>query len=327
MKLNRGFLTVLCFFAAMAVFARGGQDRAWPSHAIEIIVPSGAGGGQDTLARVFQPMLERDLGVPLRITNLPGGSHVRGTIQAFSQPADGYTIYIGGPTILIQQVFGRLPFVFTDEFVPIARIQSEHALLWTSPTGRFRTIEDMIAYGRNNPGSITVTLASPGGIDEASLAHFTFQTGVELALVPMDTGGERLAATLGGHVDFIKEEVQQIGDMLHTRQLIPLIVLADERIDTPELRHVPSAGELGIMGMCDFSTYRFFAVRRGTPQEVIDRMLVVLRNAYDNPEYRRYAAAHSLDLIPGWMGPEELARRWVRDIGLFTETFRRLGRL
>lgn len=321
-------LKALCVSTALVLASGVVQaEQPYPNRAIEIIVPSGSGGGQDTLVRIIQPLLEKDLGVSVRVTNVPGGGHSKGIMYSYKAPADGYLIHCESPSGIIADVFKKMPIMFTEEFVPVVRMQREQGYLWTSANGRFKTMKDLIDFAKKNPGKVTVAISSPGGVDDASLGHFAQEAGIEVAVVPIDSGGERMAATIAGHVDLMYEEFSAVGDMMKAGKMVALVGLMDERINTPELKHIPSAGELGLKGWDLAGTWRGFAVRKGTPQAVVDRLATTFKKIYDSAEYQKYAKENGLDVTPGWMGPEEFGKLWKSNLVAFTKAFQRLGRL
>jgi tripartite-type tricarboxylate transporter receptor subunit TctC len=302
-------------------------QQPYPSRTIEIVVPSGAGGGQDVMVRFIQPLLEKDLGVSIRVTNVNGGAHTKGIMYANSAPADGYVVHCESPSGLIADVFKKMPIKFNEAFVPVVRMQKDNGLLWTGTKGRFKTVQEMIDFAKKNPGKVTVTIASPGGVDDASVGHFADLAGIKFAVVPMDSGGERMAAIIAGHVDLMYEEASAVGDMMKAGDIAPLVVFTDERLNTPELKNVPSAGEIGLKGWDGMGTWRGFAVKKGTPQAVVDRLTVAFKHVYDAPEYQKWAKENALDLTPGWMDSAQFGKLWESNFKLYTQVFEKLGRI
>lgn len=317
------FVGTAMVLAAAAVQAAD----AYPSRTIEIIVPSGSGGGQDTLVRFIQPMLEKDLGVSVRVTNVPGGGHTKGIMYSYKAPADGYVVHCESPSGIIADVFKKMPIKFIEEFVPVARLQREQGYLWTGANSRFKSLKDLIDFAKKNPGKVTVAISSPGGVDDASLGHFAQEAGIEVAIVPIDSGGERMAATIAGHVDLMYEEFSAVGDMMKAGKMVALVGLMDERLQTPDLKDIPAAGEFGLKGWDLAGTWRGFAVRKGTPQEAIDRLEVAFKKIYDSAEYQKYAQENGLDATPGWMGQAEFAKLWASNYDAFNKAFKKLGRI
>jgi tripartite-type tricarboxylate transporter receptor subunit TctC len=310
----------LCTASAMA-------QQKFPSRTIEIVVPSGAGGGQDTLVRLIQRPLEKELGVAIRVTNVTGGAHSRGIIYSNNAEADGHLIHCESPSGIIADIFKKMPFRFTEAFVPVARLQADTGVLWSGSKGRFKSIQEVIDFAKKNPGKVTVAIASPGGVDDAGVGYFAKAAGIKLAIVPTESGGERMASVIANHIDLMYEEAGAVGDMVKSGNLRPLVVLRDERIPEGELKDTPAAGELGLKGLAALGTWRGFAVKKGTPQPVIDRLEAAFKKVYDSPEYQKWAKENALDLIPGWMGQEEFANLWKESMPMFQEVFVELGRI
>ncbi len=279
------------------------------------------------MVRVMQPLLEKELGTSIRVSNVPGGAHTKGILYAKAAPADGYLIHCESPSGLIADIFNKMPFRFSLEFVPIARIQQDSGILWIGGKGRFKTVQEMIAFAKQNPGKVTVGIATPGGVDDASVGTFAQLAGVEFAVVPIESGGERMASVIAGHVDLMYEEASAVGDMVKSGDLRPLVVFKDKRIDTPELKNTPCAGELGIKGMDALGTWRGFAVRKETPKAIQDRLTAAFKKVYDSPEYQKWAKENVLDLTPGWMGQEEFAQLWKDNFRDYAAVFSKLGRI
>lgn len=322
------FVKALCIGSAMALASTAAVAQSdFPSRTIEIVVPSGTGGGQDTMTRLIQPMLEKELGVSIRVSNVPGGGHSKGIMYSNNAPADGYLVHCLSGSDLIADIFKKMPFNFTEAFEPLVRMQKDNGLFWTGKNGRFKTVQEMIAFAKENPGKVTVTISSPGGGDDAAVGHFANLAGIKIAVVPIDSGGERMASIIAGHVDMMYEEASAVGDMMKSGEIVPLVVFADKRLPTDELKDVPSAGELGLKGWDGIGTFRGFAVKKGTPKEAKDKLLAAFKAAYDNPKYQEWAAQNALTLTPGWMGPDEFGKLWDTMMPRYTEIFKELGRI
>ncbi|MDD3942546.1 MAG: tripartite tricarboxylate transporter substrate binding protein [Sphaerochaetaceae bacterium] len=328
-KMWKSMLVVLLVSLCVTsmAFAQGGAEKTYPSRSIEIVVPSGAGGGQDTMVRFIQPMLEKELGVSIRVSNVSGGAHVKGIVYSHSAPADGYTLHCESPSGIIADIFKKMEFKFTEEFIPVANLQKDAGVIWTGSNGRFKNIQEVIAYAKDNPGKVTVSIASPGGVDDAGVGMFANLAGIELAMVPTESGGERMASVIGGHVDLMYEEVSAVGDMVASGHVKPILVFKTERINTPELKDVPCSGELGFAGLENLGTWRGFAVKQGTPQEAIDVLEAALKRVYDSAEYQKWAKENVLDITPGWLDAAGYRALWDANLKSYTEVFTKLGRL
>ncbi|MCL2601932.1 MAG: tripartite tricarboxylate transporter substrate binding protein [Treponema sp.] len=326
MKIRSFVFGAVCLAAVLAIVSCESKERKFPTHAVELLVPFGAGGGADTTARAIQPLLAEELGVPVRITNVPGGASAVGTIQAFSQPADGYTILVVTQSTTLVDVFKRMPFKFIDEFVPLARMQTEIAALWAAPDSKFKSIQDVLDHARAG-GMITVTGSSPGGLDEALIEAFNFSAGINLTLVPLQSIGERMAAVIGGHVDLVVDYPSALMDMASIGGIVPLVFLSDDPIDFPKFAHVPHSGQVGITGMNPLRLWRILAVRKDTPQDVQDVLVNALHNVVTHPTYQTWETANGMDMMPSWLGPQETRMLLSYTENQLAEIFRALGRL
>lgn len=315
-------IAALSICAAPAV-----AQQKFPARTIEIVVPAGAGGGLDTVSRLIQMPLEKDLGVAVRVTNVPGGAQSKGIIYSHKAEADGHTIHITSQSGVIADVFKKMPFKFIEEFVPVARFQSDAGVLWTGAKGRFKSVQEMVDFAKKNPGKVTVSISSPGGADDAAVAYFGKQLGIKLAVVPVESGGERMASAIAGHIDMMYEEAAAVGDMLKSGDLKPLVVLNDTKLPIGELKDVPAAGDLGAKGWTGLGTWRAFVVKKGTPQPVVDRLEAAFKKIYDSPEYQKYAKENGLDVTPGWMGQAELGKLMQSTFVLYKDMFTELGRI
>lgn len=319
-------LLVAMLLSCSFVFANGANEE-YPNKTIEIVCPSGSGGGQDTLCRLIAPMLEKELGTTFRVTNVNGGAHVKGIIYSNSAPADGYTIHCESPSGIIADIFQKMDFKFTEEFVPVCRMQIENGVLWTAKNGRFKTFQEAIAYAKDHPGEVSITIASPGGVDDAGIGLLQKVAGVEFAVVPADSGGERMASVIAGHVDFLYEELSAVGDMMDSGTIVPALLFGKQRVNTPEFKDVPCTDELGYYGLEGVGTWRGFAVKKGTPQDIIDKLEAAFKVVFESEEYQKYAHENSLDLVSGWQSEEEFGELWESTYEDFSKTFKELGRI
>lgn len=320
-----GCIVLTCLLTMMFPLATSAQ-RSFPSRPIEIVVPAGAGGGLDTCARFFADKMKDLVSVPVRVTNVPGGAHTKGIMYSYSAPADGHTIHALSPSDIIADVFKKLSFKFTEEFVPLCRVQHDTALICVSSKSKFKTMKDLISFAKANPGKVTWGGLSPGGIDDAICGLICKQAGIKITFVPHESSGALNAAVLGGHVDVMQGEPVEALELIKAGDFRPLLVLAEQRVTgVPELRDVPTGREIGLD--VTLGTWRGFAVKKGTPEDVIKYLVSIFEKIYNSPEYKKFVHENVGDLRPGWMGPVEFGELWKDEVRLYTEMFTELGRI
>lgn len=300
----------------------GWEVRAqYPERTIEIIVPFGVGGGSDTAARAVAEGIKPQLKVPLLITNMPGGGATRGMLHASGQPADGYTVLAVTDSHLIDQVNPRTRAQILRDFEPVMRIQWDTSSITISGDSRFKTLAELIEWGKKNPRMLKFGGTSPGGWSEIQTVGFFRKVGVEVTFVPFDAGAETKAAILGGHIHGAVEEIAETLPLLEAGKLKSLAVIMDKR--HPALPNVPCTVELGID--YTYGLMRAWGVRKGTPPERVKFLHDVIRKALDHPSYKKFVQDTHLYARPGYLGPEETKKYWEDMVKFYSFMLKELG--
>jgi len=185
----------------------------------------------------------------------------------------------------------------------------------------FQTAEELIAFAKANPGVVTAGGQSPGGLHDYIVTGFARAAGIEITFVPYDSAGEQRAAFLGGEIDIYLENVSALTPLVaQNPEIVPFIHFHDERITSiPEMANVPTALELGIP--FNQGSWRALAVRRGTPQEVIDFLENALLQVYNSDEYQERATLENSNYISGWRNAAETAEIWREELSGFRTIF------
>ncbi|MEE4314195.1 MAG: tripartite tricarboxylate transporter substrate binding protein [Desulfofustis sp.] len=312
-------LAVSSFLLAFTAQAGDGPD-GYPERPIEVVVQYGAGGGSDNFVRNLMMPAAEILGVNINVTNMTGGAGVKASKYVLAQPADGYTIYNFSPEQLINTVLGRENY--SEEFAPLVQVQQDMSMFYVNPDNKnFQTAEELIAYAKANPGKVQFTGTTPTSPDEIIIMRFAKAAGIDVKYVPFDKAPKSHAAVLGGHLDVLHEEPGSVISLIEAKKLIPIIVFNDKRLD--KFPDVPTSVELGI----DITSgrWRGLAVKKGTPQPIIDYLAESLKKAADSESYQKYQAAALLDQRPGWKGPEEFGKFWEEEFQANKEILTQLG--
>jgi tripartite-type tricarboxylate transporter receptor subunit TctC len=314
------FLSVLFF----SIFLMGSWQIAsaeYPERAIEIIVPFGVGGGSDTAARAVAEGLKPLLKVPLVITNMPGGAATKGMLHVAQQPADGYTILAVTTSHLIDAVRPKTRAHIIRDFDPIMRIQWDTTTVFVSGDSKFKTIKDLVEYGKKNPRFLKFAGTSPGGWAEIQTVAFFKKLGVDVTFVPFESGAETKAAILGGHIHGACEELAETLPLVQAGKLRALAVIMEKR--HPALPDVPCTPELGV----DYThgLMRAWAVKKGTPPDRIKYLHDVIKKALDTPVYKKFVEDNHLYARPGYLSPEETRKYWEDEVKFFAGVLKELG--
>jgi len=314
------FLAIVVFiFSTPALSAD--KPENYPKRPIEVVVQYGAGGGSDIFVRSLMLPAQKMLGVNVNVTNMTGGAGVRASQYVLSQPANGYTIYNFSPEQLINTVFGRENY--TEEFAPLCQVQQDISFFYVNPDGKFKNIDDIVEYAKKNPGKVRFTGTTPASPDETIIMLWAKKMGIKVDYIPYDKAPETHAAVLGGHLEVLHEEPGVILSLIEAGKLKPVLVFAEERLE--RFPDVPTAKEKG--ADVTMGRWRGLAVKKGTPQEIIDYLASVMYKASQDPAYTKVAAASLLDIRPGWKGPKEFGEFWDEQYDKYYNIFKDLGYL
>jgi putative tricarboxylic transport membrane protein len=293
----------------------------YPERAIEILVPFGAGGGSDTAARAVAEGLKPQLKNGLVVTNMPGGGATKGMLYVTQQPADGYTVLAVTTSHLIDAVKPKTRANILRDFDPLCRIQWDTSSVTISGDSQFKSLADLVEWGKKNPKGLKFAGTSPGGWSEIQTVAFFKKCGVDVTFVPFDSGAEIKAAILGGHITGAVEELAETLPLIDAGKLKSLCVIMEKR--HPALPNVPCSKELGI----DYThgLMRAWAVKKGTPSERQKFLVDAIKKALENPMYVKFIKDEHLDARPGYLGPEETRKYWEEEVEFFTTVLKELG--
>ncbi|UAL48020.1 tripartite tricarboxylate transporter substrate binding protein [Sutcliffiella horikoshii] len=297
-----GLMFILAACGADSDQAAGEGASNYPERNIEVLVGHGAGGGTDLFARAVVKELEEILDVNFNVVNQEGGAGVIAAQNAYNAPADGYTL-VGDAAFPITTASGNNQHGLED-FVPIARFQSDTYALWVDPA-KYDSIEEFIQAAKDNPGKITVGGTGSMGMDEITVFQLGQAAEVELSFVPMQGAGEMHAGVIGGHLDAMVDEFGPTKGLYDDGSIKPLVVFAEERLE--EFPDLVTTVENG-WDLTD-GNERGFYIKKGTDPEIIKVLEDAMQKAYNSEEYQKFEEESYLHLREGWLNSEEFTAR------------------
>lgn len=264
--LIRGILTLFVGLTASAL-------AQFPERPVNYIIPFDPGGESDITARLQQEHLEDILGVRVTITNQAGG----GGAVAWSNfqrgaEADGYTVIgVNLPHIVTQPMERANAGYDTFGFEILTLFQFTPSVLLVREDSPFDTLDDLLAFARENPGAVTVGGSGTATVNHIDTMLLADQAEVTLTYVPFTGTGPAVPALLGGHVGALMNYSTVAAQ--YADQVKPLAIAGSQRADF--LQDVPTFEELGYQGLS--GAYRGVAVPEGTPEDRVQ----VLRDAFE----------------------------------------------
>jgi len=198
---RRRFLHLVASAAALLAVPRIAIAQGYPARPVRIIVPTTAGGANDTVARLIAQWLSERLGQQFIVENRPGGGNIIGTEAVVRAPADGYTLLlVNSANTSNAALYDKRNFNFIRDIAPVAGIDREPYVMLVHPSVPARTIPEFIAYAKANPGKLNMASAGNGTGTHVSGELFKMMTGADMAHVPYRGGAPVLTDLLAGQV-------------------------------------------------------------------------------------------------------------------------------
>jgi tripartite-type tricarboxylate transporter receptor subunit TctC len=265
----------------LALPLRAQPAENFPTRPVSVVVPFDAGSATDVVARSLQPHLAAALGQPVVVVNRAGASGTIGAGDVAQARPDGYTTgLLGMAGLALLPHVRRLPFELAS-FDFICQVYSAPVVAMVAPDSRFRTIGELIAYGRANPEQIFFGSPGIGTPDHINTAAFLRANGVTGTHVPFSGGGAATTALLANQITLFANTTV----VLNRYNLRPLAVLMPQRL--PDLPDVPAAGEFG--PPYEATIWAVFAAPRGLPASIRARLTDACRKALETNAYREAA--------------------------------------
>src|SRR5262245_8874927 len=281
------------------------QDADYPSRPIRVIVPFGSGAGVDTAARITAEAAEKHLNQKFVIENKPGAGARIGAAMVANAAPDGYTLLFSPPApIVVTEHFPqKMDYVPARDFQPVAVTVLQPAVLVVRPTLGVKSVDEFIAYAKNNPGKVQFGVQGLGGEMHLSVELFKKTAGISINPVLYNAAAHAIVDMLGGRLDAMFLVIPPIKGHLDTGKLLALATLNPTRISA--LPSIPTMAELGRPEMTGTIWFGYLAPAK-TPQLTIDRLAWAFQRLQDDSALRNRVAELGAEL--NIIGPAEFAK-------------------
>ncbi|NYT63812.1 tripartite tricarboxylate transporter substrate binding protein [Alcaligenaceae bacterium] len=246
MQQKRKFLGAVCAIAvSLSLPMSAWADSSFPSRAIKLVVPYGAGGTIDLMARVIGPKLTEVLKQPVIIENRAGGGTTIGADYVARADADGYTIFMGSNAAftISPQLLPKIPYSPLESFAAIGTVASFPNLILVKPDSPYKTLGDIIQAARNAPNSLSYATFGIGSTAEITGEAIKAAAKVDIPEIPYKSGAQSVQAILAGEVDYGFDTAVGSVPRVKNGQLRAIAVTSAQRYAA--LPDVPSITEAG----------------------------------------------------------------------------------
>ena len=323
-RLGAAWVAMSLALAAAGASAQvaGEQAGSYPSRAIRMIVPYGAGGVSDIIGRVLAQKLSEQLGQPVVVENRGGAGGMLGTGMVAKSTPDGYTLvlsslsaYAIGPRLVRTS-----PYDPVNDFTAIGGVALTPTVLTVNLAIAPRTVKELIAYARANPGTLNYGSSGVGSIGHISAELLRAASGVDLVHIPYKSAAFAYPDMMSGNVTMVFDALPSAIQYIRTGKVRPVAMMSDQR--SPLLPDVPTFAESGYPGV----TLRLWVGLHGPaglPPAVVQRLNDALAKALVAPDLRERYASVGADPLP--MPAREFAAMVREDVAKLAKTIEAAG--
>jgi tripartite-type tricarboxylate transporter receptor subunit TctC len=283
MKLThrRQFLQLAAGAAALPAVSKIAQAQAYPTRPVHLIVGFAPGGSTDITARLIGQWLSERLGQSVVVENRPGAGTNIATEAVVRSPPDGYTLLMVAPSATINvTLYDKLNFVFLRDIAPVASVVRQTQIVVANPSFTAKTIPELIAYAKANPGKITMASAGIGSVGHLAGELFKMMAGVDFVHVPYRGAGPALTDLIGGQVMISFAGLAGSIEYVKSGKLRALAVTAANRSEA--LPDVPTVGEF-VPGY-EASDWFGVVAPKNTPASIIDKLNKEVNESIADPK-------------------------------------------
>jgi tripartite-type tricarboxylate transporter receptor subunit TctC len=266
---RRQILYLAAAAAALPAITRIAGAQAYPTRPVRIVVGFAAGGTTDILARLIGQWLSERLGQPFVVENRPGAGTNIATEAVVKAAPDGYTLLMTSPANAINAaLYDKLNYVFIHDIAPVAAVSRVPNVLEVHPSIPAKTVPELVAYAKANPGKLNFASAGTGTSQHVSGELFKMMTGINMTHVPYRGAAPALIDLISGQVQVMFDNVSSSIEHIRAGKLRPLAVTTATRSEA--LPDIPTVGDF--LPGYEASVVNGVGAPRDTPPEIIERL-------------------------------------------------------
>ena len=311
------FALLLAFALPLAAAA-----QTYPSKSIRLICPFPPAGAVDIASRATAHELTKILGQTVAVENKPGAGGNLGGLEAARAAPDGYTIFMttSGIQAINPALYAKMPFDPNKDLATVAPLVSLNNVLVVHPSVPAKSVQDVIAIAKKDPGRWTYASSGNGTSIHMSGAMFTQMTGTDILHIPYKGSGPAVTDLLAGQVNMMFDNIPSSLPHIKAGKLRALATTGANR--DPALPDLPTLAEAGIAGY-ESGVWFGLMVPAGTPRDIIGRLNAAAVQAAKSPEFVKRMTDLGYNIIPGT--PEEMAAMNQAEIARWTPIVKASG--
>ena len=296
--------------------------QSYPNRAVTLIVPSAAGGGTDTIARLIGDQLSKQLGQGFVVENRTGAGMLVGTTAVAKAAPDGYTLLVGlnGNMTVNPSLFAKLPYDPIADFVPVAMLATYPFLAVVNNDLPAKSIKELIAYLKANSGKVDYASAGNGTGQHLAPELFKMMTGTEMAHIAYRGAQPAYLDVISGRVPVFFDNMSTAMSLAKEGKVRALAITSKKR--SPLMPELPSVDEAGVPGY-EYHTWFGLWAPKGTPQPIVDKLNAEVTKALADPVVKQRIAAGAGE--PSTVALKDIEPFMKAEITKWAEVVKRAG--
>ncbi len=293
---RRTFLHLAAGTVALPAVARIAKAQTYPTRPLRMIIGYPPGGSADITARLTGQWLSERLGQPVVIESRPGAATNLATEAVVRAAPDGYTLLLVAPANAINAtLYDKLSFNFLRDIVPVAGIIRFPNVVVVNPSLSIKTIPELIAYAKANPGKLNMASSGNGSTIHMSGELFKMMTGINMVHVPYRGGALALTDLMGGQVQVMFDNVPTSAEHIKAGKLRGLAVTSLARSEV--LPDLPAVADF--LPGYEASAWYGLGVPKNTPDEIVNKVNMAMNAILADPKSQARFAELGASLLPG----------------------------
>jgi tripartite-type tricarboxylate transporter receptor subunit TctC len=290
----QSIIRILASIAVLAI-ASPAMAQQYPTKPVKVIVPFGAGGPTDVVARLVMQSLSERLKQQFYVENVAGAGGNIGMGQAAKAAGDGYTLLFASSSIVVNpSLYNKVPYNFDKDFVPVTKVGAAPNALIVHPSLNVKTVKELVALLKANPGKYTFASPGLGTTPSLSVELFRQHFGLDFQVTHFKSGGLAIQSVLGAHTPMSYQAIPPATALIKDGKVFGLAVTASKRLAA--FPDIPTLDELGIKGQ-EAETMQGLFAPAGTPKEIVALLQSEVAAMVKQPEF-------SAKLVALGVGPE-----------------------
>ncbi len=315
--------TAVAAFAALVLIAPETlHAQSYPSRSVTLIVPSAAGGGTDTIARLLGDQLSKQLGQSFVVENRTGAGMLVGTQAAAKAPPDGYTLLVGltGNMSVNPSLFAKLPYDPLADFVPVAMLANYPFLVVVNNDLPVKSIKELVDHLKANAGKVDYASAGNGTGQHLAPELFKMATGTDMKPIHYRGAQPAYQDVISGRVPVFFDNMSTAMSLAQGGRVRALAITSKKR--SPLMPELPTIDESGVPGY-EYHTWFGFWAPKGTPEAVVEKLAAEVKKALADPGVQQKIAAGAGE--PATMERKDIEPFVKTEIAKWAEVVKRAG--